>query len=218
MNHSDTIVPGMPSDRIAPVTLGYESPDDLWPFTLLNAAASFAAHADLAVARMGTPQASGPHYLTVLFLLAQSIELALKAFLRAKGSSESDLERIKHNLPKALNEAVAAGFPARDPADVQLLDLLDTTYAKQKALQYHRASEMTLPVLRPTRELADMYIAHTYKSMLGEDNFQRTLSQGGESAYGLSIYSEADYGSVSLEEFRTAAKGLRLRNIGKTRI
>ena len=55
------------------VTFGYGRANDLWPFTLIDGARSYAAVADAGVVRLGRPDAGGPHYLTILFLLGQAI-------------------------------------------------------------------------------------------------------------------------------------------------
>src|SRR5438034_88692 len=44
------------------------------------------------------------------FLTCRSVELALKAFLRAKGLEKDELKRLGHNLEKALKEAENAGL------------------------------------------------------------------------------------------------------------
>ena len=84
------------------VTFGYGRTDDLWPFTLLDGARSFAAVADAAVVRLGRPDAGGPHYLTILFLLSQAIENALKSYLLIRGVTEDELMKIGHDLPRVL--------------------------------------------------------------------------------------------------------------------
>jgi hypothetical protein len=52
------------------MTFGYGPTNNLWPSTLMEAARSFAAIADTGVVRLGHPDPSGPHYLTILFLLS----------------------------------------------------------------------------------------------------------------------------------------------------
>jgi len=177
------------------IPLGYNGANDLWPFTLFESARSSLAVADAAVARMGPLSFSGPHALTVLFLLAQSIEFSLKTFLRMRGYSDDELKGkdIGHRLCDALDHAVNNGFPKPYEADTQLLRLLDTTYATKK-LQYHRASAMRFPLLRPTRELAHQFLLTAHPPI-----FRPT------DAAGMSIDPAADYGGPSLAEFRIGA-------------
>jgi len=78
------------------VTFGYGPTNDLWPFTLIDGARSFAAIADAGVVRLGRPDPSGPHYLTILFLLSQAIESALKSSLLMRGVTEAELTKIGH--------------------------------------------------------------------------------------------------------------------------
>jgi len=61
------------------VTFGYGRTNDLWPFTLIDGARSYAAILDAGVVRLGRPDAGVPHYLTILFLLGHAIENALNS-------------------------------------------------------------------------------------------------------------------------------------------
>jgi hypothetical protein len=182
---------------------GYGPDNDLWPFTLLDAARSFAAAADATVARLGQPDAGGPHYLTVLFLLSQAIENALKAYLLIRGVSESELRQIGHDLPRVLARAEAADWRTQHPADRFLLKVIDGCYRKQKQLQYHRASEMTLPLLRPVRELVHEYIGRL-RTPLARNTTLKDQPVTAATA-GWSIDPEADYAGPTLAEFRPAA-------------
>lgn len=182
------------------ITLGYSGGNDLWPHTLFESARSSLAVADAAVARMGPLDLSGPHVLTVLFLLAQSIELSLKSFLRVRGYSEDQLKSnggLGHRLCDALDHAITEGFQSHQ-TDLQLLRVLDTTYAT-KRLQYHRASPIRLPLLRPTRELAHEYLLKVHVPLFRSSDER-----------GMSIDPAADYGESSLAEFRVGAAGVDL--------
>jgi hypothetical protein len=185
------------------VTFGYGPDNDLWVFTLLDGARSFAAIADAAVARLGRPDASGPHYLTILFLLSQAIENALKSFLLIRGVTEKELIKISHDLPRVLARAETAGWRTPHPADRFLLKVIDGSYRSQKKLQYHRASAMTLPLLRPVRELVHEYVGRL-RAQLFEGN---TRSDGppNASTAGWSIDPAADYGGPTLDQFREGA-------------
>ncbi len=72
--------------------------------TLLDGARMYAAAADAVNDRF-------PNAFHVLsHLLGMSIELALKAYLRQHGASESDLKRHGHDLKRLLDAAIAAGL------------------------------------------------------------------------------------------------------------
>ena len=72
------------------------------------------------------------------FLLGQSIELALKGFLRGLGASEKDLKNLSHDLDKALQEAEKKGLQNlvslsdNDRGNIALLNV----YYQSKDLQY----------------------------------------------------------------------------------
>ena len=185
----------MPETQRA-VTFGYGPDNDLWPFTLLEGAKSFLRVADNAVARMAPIQVGGSDHLTILFLLAQSLELSLKTFLRLHGRSEEELMELGHRLAANLDAAVRAGFPGGHPCDRKLLNLLDLTYDGKRELQYRRASEVGIPFLRLVRELAVEYAA-----LVGGSRGQ-PLDDG-----------TPDYGTPSLSELRKHSPGIDLRQL-----
>jgi hypothetical protein len=178
-------------------TFGYGPTNDLWPFTLIDGARSFAAIANAGVVRLGRPDPGGPHYLTILFLLSQAIESALKSNLLMRGVTEAELMKIGHDLPRVLARAEAAGSPPPHLADYFLLRMIDGCYRHQKQLQYHRAREIKLPLLRPVRQLAHEYIRPHYG--VGPDEPVNPPTAG------WSIDPEADYGGPTLAQFREAA-------------
>jgi hypothetical protein len=186
-------------DVIVPlVTLGYGPDTDLWPMTLHQSAQSFAAVADAAVRQLGRLNDSSSLYLAVLFLLAQAIELALKAFLRFGGYSKDQLVDLGHDLARLVYKARDLGLAKpHHPADVRLLELLNDTYLKQRKLQFQRASDIRLPFLRPIRELAAEYIC----------SFPLARTSPAST-----IDGAADYGEPSLADFRTGARGTDLRS------
>jgi hypothetical protein len=186
---------GNPPRRVT--TFGYGPKNDLWPFTLIEGARSFAAIADAGVVRLGRPDPGSPHYPTILFLLSQAIETALKSILLMRGVTEAELMKIGHDLPRVLAHTAGAGWPAPHPADHFLLTVIDGCYRHQKQLQYHRAREIKLPLLRPVRELAHEYIGPHYR--LGPDE------PVSASTAGWSIDPAADYGGPTLAQFREAA-------------
>lgn len=191
-------------------TWGYGPRDAVWPITLLHAALSFARVADAAVISLGPVSAASADGLTVLLLLAQSMELSLKAFLlktlaQPKGYEEKGKEgltkKIGHSLPKALSAAVAIGFPPPHPSDEKLLQVLDTTYAAGRRLQYRVPGALRVPPLRPVRELAQLYLQEVHRwGHCGIADPRRVP--------GLGIDPAADYGVPSLEQFRIGAENL----------
>ena len=194
------------------LTLGYGRDNDVWPVTLLQSALSFARVADAAVATLGPVGSASSEGLTILFLLAQSIELALKTFLLMPRSPPPGCNKEKyrydqrrlaieigHNLPKALSAAVALGFPLPHPSDEKLLDLLDDTYRERRRLQYRVASAFKVPLLRPVRELAQLYLTEVHRAATG------TIADPCQ-VPGLGIDPAADYGITSLEQLRAGAE------------
>jgi hypothetical protein len=175
--------------------------------TLLEGARSAVAIADAAVAGLGPIHPDDPKYLTVLFLLGQAIETALKAFLCLRGFSEKQLIDAGHDLPRVLRLAVEFGLPAPHPTDSPLLELLGTTYLQQRKLQYHRARGISLPFLRPIRELAGEYIAHALPTV------RRPEHDCEPGSYGLFIDRAADYGTPRLSEFRAQVAPAELMSL-----
>ena len=83
------------------LTLGYAADNDVWPVSLPEGAPGFARFADAAVADLRPVDNGSSDALTVLLLLAQSIELTLKAFLQPRGYNQEKLRReIGHDLPR----------------------------------------------------------------------------------------------------------------------
>ena len=188
----------MPPEYV--LTLGYAAGNDVWPVTLLDGALSFARIADAAVTNLGPVDNGSSDALTILFLLAQSIELTLKAFLQPRGYDQEKLRReIGHDLPKALRAAVAVRFPQPHPSDEKLLQLLDDTYRGRRRLQYRVASALKLPLLRPVRELAEFYLVEVHRALTSRIADPREVR-------GLAIDPAADYGPTSLEQFRAGAE------------
>jgi hypothetical protein len=131
------------------LTLSYGPDNDVWPVTLLDGALSFARIADAAVANLGPVTSGSSDGLTVLFLLAQSIELTLKAFLQPRGYDQTKLRsEIRHD-----------------------------------------------------RELADLYLVEAHRTLMCRIADPRDVP-------GLGIHPAADYGPISLMQFRAGAEGV----------
>jgi hypothetical protein len=194
--------------------MGFGPDDEEWPVTLLSSALSFVKVADAAVANLGQVGSATAEGLTILFLLAQSIELALKTFLLMRGSPPSGSDKrdlrndqkkrtrkIGHDLPTALHAAVSVGFPSPHPSDEKLLKLLSESYAGRR-LQYRAPGLRKVPLLRPVRELAQQYLTEVHRAATC------TIADPSQ-VPGLAIDPSADYGSTSLEQFRAYAQNVR---------
>ena len=199
------------------ITMGYGPNDEVWPVTLLNTALSFARVADAAVARLGQISSATTEGLTILFLLAQSIELALKTFLlisleqscppdengphdhQKSREHQQALKAIGHDLPKALRAVVAVGFPRPHSSEEKLLVLLNDAYGGRRRLQYRAPGRRKVPLLRPVRELAQQYLTEVHRAATGTvvDPCQ---------VPGLGVDPAADYGAMTLEQFRLTAQ------------
>ena len=182
-----------PAGKKRTLALGYYPRDDLWPFTLQAGAQSLLKVADAAVTQLGEP-ADGDD-LTILYLIAQSIELSLKAFLRFRCFSEEKLIALDHRLTAVLDVAEKEGFPKRSVIDRKLLGLLDLSYGTG-LLRYRRASEMVTPILRPIRELAGEWLG---------------LAAGGKTE---PPPIPEGYAGPTLAEMRNGAEGIDLRQFG----
>lgn len=93
----------------------------------------------------------------VMFLVGQSIELALKAYLVAKGVPLRDLRtEYGHELHKSLRKAKELGLLTvvpLDTADTDAIELLDAIYST-KELQYIQTGFRTYPVFGPLERAA----------------------------------------------------------------
>jgi len=207
---------GATTPQLYEITMGYGSNGEVWPVTLLNTTLSFARVADAAVARLGQISSATTEGLTILFLLAQSIELALKTFLlisleqscppdengphdhQKSREYQQALKAIGHDLPKALRAVVAGGFPRPHSSDEKLLVLLNDAYAGRR-LQYRAPGRRKVPLLRPVRELAQQYLTEVHRAATGTvvDPCQ---------VPGLGIDPAADYGAMTLAQFRLTAQ------------
>ncbi len=79
-----------------------------------------------------------PHSFPLSFLICQSIELSLKAYLRGCGATKNQLKKIGHDLVKALDCAQAkklSNFFTLAPLQKEAL-LIINPYYKEKDLQY----------------------------------------------------------------------------------
>ena len=93
----------------------------------------------------------------VMFLVGQAIELALKAFLLARGVTLRKLRTdYGHELHRSLRKAKELGLSVLIPLseeDQHVLDLLDALYSS-KQLQYIVTGAKTFPVFGPLQSVA----------------------------------------------------------------
>ena len=95
------------------------------------------------IVRQVKPVTFAPTY----FLISQSIELSLKAFLRGSGYSNKQLCNLGHNLDECLTAATAAGSDSHfrlSEADVAAIATINPYY-QFKDLQYSTSGYKSLP-------------------------------------------------------------------------
>jgi hypothetical protein len=92
----------------------------------------------------------------VMFLVAHSIELALKAYLRFTGVSIDDLKKVSHNLIECWQCAVDRGVKKHvilTEEDVDVLKIISDLHASTE-LRYMQTGYKTFPVFGPLESLA----------------------------------------------------------------
>ncbi len=118
-------------------------------------ALEYFASAVAANAEIGDP---GPRRdvapMPVNFLIGQSLELALKAYLREKGYKLKALRKLGHDLSETMRAAQGEGLivPGWNAGLGGLLDLLNNAY-KARELQYIRTGAKTFPTIDPLLQL-----------------------------------------------------------------
>jgi HEPN domain-containing protein len=90
------------------------------------------------------------------FLVCQSIELSLKAFLRGSGYSDKQLRRLSHNLDACIQAAHAGGLDShvRLSEAVAAVSLINAYYYS-KDLQYSRSGYKSYPQAESLLALAE---------------------------------------------------------------
>lgn len=88
---------------------------------------------------------SSPQY----FLIAQSIELFLKAFIIANGGTQRELTKrdIRHSLSRLFERAVVLGYVSRSAKSRAVVDLLDPHHAEH-SFRYRKTGYKTYPTIR----------------------------------------------------------------------
>jgi hypothetical protein len=143
--------------------------------SLLQNAVSFAAAADAYIAMDG-----GRDWFPLYFLIGQSAELALKAFIISKGASEAELKKIGHSLVRALERAGSAGM------DVTALLTDDERGAIKILSKLHGQQVTRYPLLqgylipRPIilRRLLEKLITSAYIEIWDRGIFEHDRSRG----------------------------------------
>ncbi len=92
----------------------------------------------------------------LLFLIAQSIELFIKAFLRGIGFSEPELKKLGHNLTKIYAEALEKNlneYFSPQSNDQEIINLLNESYCSRD-LQYVKTGMKNRPRIELSIDLA----------------------------------------------------------------
>lgn len=111
-------------------------------------------------------------------LHTHSIELAMKGFLRASGTSTEQLARIGHKLMNLFNRCVEQGIglgehEARARAVIALLN----ANAKVQTFRYYEASLVRLPTLADTRAVNEMVCVLARKAVNEIDPYPARMGQ-----------------------------------------
>ena len=183
-------------------------------------ARSFAAAADAMVAEFCPDGSLRLHMPVIAFLLAQSVELALKGFLLEK---QFTLDKIKnelgHSLPKARTAAEQLGFSKPAVYDRHLFELLDKAYRHEqnypKKLQYPPCDGfLTIPSLKALRELSVEILGEVAIALSDPKDYELALAAPTNQSFGLKILNNANYSGPSLAELRD--KWFKASIAGKT--
>lgn len=143
----------------------------LTPGTLVDGARMYAAAADTVNDRF-------PNALHVLsHLLGMSIELALKAFLRHKGTSASDLRLLGHDLSALLGACEWAGLERTGSRHFRL-GVLGLNY-KRRTFAYPQ--EGILRVISPwsLREITREIVEEVFSAVHGSEHFAEMSGEPG---------------------------------------
>lgn len=121
---------------------------------LLTSAEGFAAIADFAVIGMAAGRDSAST-VALTFILAQALELAIKAWLVVGGRSLGELSKrpYSHDIERVLLEAKACGFALPVELPAETLSRLNAIYSGAKQLQYPTVDGFALASPRLLREM-----------------------------------------------------------------
>ena len=148
----------------------HEDPNRTTPIGLVRYASEFMEAALAADDKMGAKKGYeivAP--VPVMFLVGQSIELALKSYLVDKGVTLRQLKTdYGHELHRSLRKAKELGLlnvVQLDAVDMNAIELLDHSYAS-KELQYIVTGVKTFPVFGPL-ERAALKLIHGVGASVG---------------------------------------------------
>jgi hypothetical protein len=163
--------------------------DKLFDGVLLQNAVAFAAAAD-AYAKTDKLR----EWFVLYFLLAQSAELALKAFAINRGATERELRRSGHDLMRAIDHAERLGFGgvlqlgAQDRAAIELLG----KWHLEQLTRYPLMQGYVIPRPAIIRQILERIIAAVYVEVWGREQLEH--DRASERGLGLSIDIESVYG------------------------
>lgn len=127
---------------------------------LLSSAEGYAAVADAALVGAGNQQLSSSGMVALYFLLAQALELAVKAWLVMEKVPLAALRRkpYGHDLESVLSEAKARGFSVDSELSPSALQALNRLYSGQKLMQYPTVDGFSFPNRQAMRGMVDSCI------------------------------------------------------------
>lgn len=148
----------------------HDNPNRTTPIGLCRYACEFMEAAIAADSKMGRRdgfEIVAP--IPVLFLVGQSIELALKAFLLSRGVPLRKLRYdYGHNLHRSLRKAKELDLSALvtlSPEELATIEVLDVLYSS-KQLQYISTGAKTFPMFGPLQSAA-LRLLHAIGSDVG---------------------------------------------------
>ena len=161
---------------------------------LLHQAMAVAAAADAYSAR-GRPNVSA---LTLQFLLARSLELALKAYLVNKDCAEDRLREFAQDLTGLLEQATTLSFELQggtSDEDRRAITALSINY-RRRMLEDPRTAGYQLLASRVLREIVHRAIAAVFAAIWHENPLHLNLRRSSDRALGLCIADDACYEDV----------------------
>jgi hypothetical protein len=144
-----------------------------------------------------------------MFLLAQGIELAVKAWLVQYGDDLNFLKsrKVGHDLYKLFVRAASKGFPLAGLAEQTIVHTLNLTYAGGKQLQYPVANASMWPSPRAVRELLHEVIRSAAAAIFPEMNLDRVTAADHVAWAGVHIEKQTGYAGPPLTLLREMYPG-----------
>jgi len=139
-----------------------------------------------------------------IFLLAQGIELAVKAWLLQDGVPADTLRSrdIGHDLAALLALAGRRSFPHAGEAERWLVDVLNATYRDGKRLQYPKPEPASWPSPRAVRELLHDSLRAAGASIFPDIDLDRVCERDNVAWAGMHIDPRSGYWGNSLAALR----------------